>query len=227
MLLALGGVAALYETQRSGQGQVVDAAMTDGGALLIAAQFGLAATGFWPDERKSNFLDGSAPFYGSYACADGGFVSIGPIEPQFYRLLLQKCGIDDPHFTNQWDRGEWPALKAKLAALFLNRSRDEWCALLEGSDVCFAPVLSMREAPGHPHNLARGTFVEAQGVLQPAPAPRFDRTPSTLPTPAPVIGGYSAELLRLIGRTEAEISALMESGVVLQTSASPAAQARA
>ncbi|MGQ3004275.1 MAG: CaiB/BaiF CoA transferase family protein, partial [Hydrogenophaga sp.] len=160
MLLALGVVAALYEAQRSGQGQVVDAAITDGAAVLMAAQYGLQAKGFWHEERASNFLDGSAHFYGNYLCADGRYLSVGAIEPQFYRLLLEKCGITDAHFARQWERAEWPALREKLAALFLQKSRDAWCELLEGSDACVAPVLSMAEAPAHPHNRARGTFVE-------------------------------------------------------------------
>ncbi len=214
MLLALGVVAALYEAQRSGLGQVVDAAMTDGAAVLMAAQYGMAAKGFWRDERESNFLDGSAPFYGSYECADGRYVAIGPIEPQFYRELLQKCGIDDPHFAKQWERAEWPALKAKLAAMFKARSRDAWSALLEGSEACFAPVLSMSEAPLHAHNVARATFVESNGAMQPAPAPRFDRTPSELPPPAPAIGADGVDLLRAAGRSEAEIEALIEARVV-------------
>jgi alpha-methylacyl-CoA racemase len=214
MLLALGVVAALYEAQRSGLGQVVDAAMTDGAAVLMAAQYGMAAKGFWRDERESNFLDGAAPFYASYECGDGRYVAIGPIEPQFYRELLLKCGIDDPHFANQWERAEWPALKAKLAAMFKTRSRDAWCTLLEGSDACFAPVLSMSEAPLHAHNAARATFVESNGAMQPAPAPRFDRTPSELPPPAPAIGTDGVDLLRVAGRSESEIEALIEAGVV-------------
>jgi alpha-methylacyl-CoA racemase len=214
MLLALGVVAALFESQRSGQGQVVDAAMSDGAAVLMAAQYGLMAKGAWRDERESNFLDGSAHFYGNYECADGRFVSIGPIEPQFYRQLLEKCGIDDPHFAQQWDRGEWPALKSKLTAIFRTRSRDEWCALLEGSDTCFAPVLTMSEAPRHAHNVARGTFVEADGVVQPAPAPRFERTPSELPPRAPKVGHDGVALLFQLGHGEAEIATLVEDGVV-------------
>ncbi len=214
MLLALGVVAALVEAQRSGQGQVVDAAMTDGTALLMAAQYGMAAKGFWSDARETNFLDGAAPFYASYECADGRFVAIGSIEPQFYRELLQRCGIDDARFEPQWERAEWPALKAKFAALFRTRSRDDWCALLEGSDACFAPVLSMREAPQHPHNVARQTFVEAHGVMQPAPAPRFERTPSRLPPAAPAIGADSVALLRSLGHGDAEIAALIDAKVI-------------
>jgi alpha-methylacyl-CoA racemase len=214
MLLALGVVAALYEAQRSGRGQVVDAAITDGAAVLMAAQYGLKAKGFWQDQRESNFLDGSAHFYGNYACADGRYLSIGPIEPQFYRLLLEKCGVTDPHFAQQWERAEWPALKDKLAALFRRKSREEWCEVLEGSDACVAPVLSMAEAPAHPHNRARGIFVEQDGIVQPAPAPRFDRTPSELPPAAPAIGRDSLDILRALGRSGAEIDALVAAGVV-------------
>ncbi|WP_367185405.1 CoA transferase [Hydrogenophaga sp.] len=214
MLLALGVVAALYEAQRSGQGQVVDAAIADGAAVLMAAQYGLQAKGFWHNERESNFLDGSAHFYGNYLCADGRFLSVGAIEPQFYRLLLEKCGVTDPHFAKQWERAEWPALREKLAALFLQKSRDAWCELLEGSDACVAPVLSMAEAPAHPHNRARGIFVAQGGVVQPAPAPRFDRTPSELPPAAPPIGRDSREILRWLGRSDEAIDALVAAGVV-------------
>ncbi len=213
MLLALGVVAALHEAQRSGQGQVVDAAITDGAAVLMAAQYGLQAKGFWHEERASNFLDGSAHFYGNYLCADGRYLSVGAIEPQFYRLLLEKCGITDAHFARQWERAEWPALREKLAALFLQKSRDAWCELLEGSDACVAPVLSMAEAPSHPHNRARGTFVAQGGAVQPAPAPRFDRTPSELPPAAPAIGRDSRDILRSLGRSDAEIDALVAAGV--------------
>ncbi len=214
MLLALGVVAALYEAQRSRQGQVVDAAMSDGAATLMAAEYGLMAKGHWRDERESNFLDGSAHFYGNYECADGRYASIGPIEPQFYRRLLELCGITDPQFARQWERSEWPALKARLAAMFRTRSRDDWCALLEGSDACFAPVLAMSEAPDHPHNRARATFVAPGGVVQPAPAPRFDRTPSELPAPAPKIGQDGVALLRMLGHGDAEIDALLAAGVI-------------
>ncbi len=219
MLLALGVVAALFEARQSGQGQVVDAAMTDGAALLMAPQYGMMAKGFWRDERESNFLDGAAPFYGNYECADGRYVAIGPLEPQFYRQLLDKCAIDDPQFAQQWERAEWPALKAKLAAMFMTRTRDAWCALLEGSDACFAPVLSMREAPRHAHNVARATFVESDGVAQPAPAPRFARTPSALPPAAAPIGTHSRELLRGLGHADAQIDELLRSGVVFAPAA--------
>lgn len=218
MLLVAGVLAALYEAQRSGLGQIVDAAMTDGAAVLMAPIYGLMAKGYWRDERESNFLDGAAPFYGAYECADGRYVSIGPIEPQFYHRLLAICGVADPLFSEQWARAEWPVLKVKLATLFRSRRRDEWCALLEGSDACFAPVLSMTEAAHHSHNRARDTFVESAGVVQPAPAPQFDRTPSELPPPAPAIGGDGIALLCELGHSEADIAMLVDAGVVYRPS---------
>jgi len=220
MLLALGVVAALYEAQRSGRGQVIDAAMTDGAALLMAPLYALMAKGFWRDERESNMLDGAAPFYGTYECADGRYIAIGALEPQFYRELLERCGVDDPTLREQWDRAAWPEQRARLAALFRTRTRDDWCALLEGSDACFAPVLSMREAPKHPHNVARGTFVKSGDAVQPAPAPRFERTPSRPPEPPPAIGGQTVEILRELGYTPEAIEALIQAKAVY---AAPAA----
>ena len=184
MLLAVGMLAALLEAKGSGRGQVVDAAMTEGAALLCAGMFGHRAAGRLTTQRGDNLVDGGAPFYDTYACADGRYVAIGAIEPQFYRLLRERCGIEDPAFDAQMDRAQWPLLKMRMADVFLTRTRDEWCALLEGSDACFAPVLDWDEAPRHPHNQARGSFVDLQGVVQPAPAPRFSRTPSAQPTPA-------------------------------------------
>jgi alpha-methylacyl-CoA racemase len=182
MLLAVGILAALHETRRSGQGQVVDAAMTDGAALLSAMMYGFKAAGQWSNYRGDNMLDGGAFFYDTYACADGRHVAVGAIEPQFYALLREKCGIaNDPVFDAQMDRQAWPLLKLRLAEVFRTRTRDEWCVLLEGTDACFAPVLDWDEAPEHPHNQARKTFTSLQGVLQPAPAPRFDRTPADAP----------------------------------------------
>jgi alpha-methylacyl-CoA racemase len=214
MLLVAGVLAAVVQAQQSGQGQVVDAAMTDGASLLMAAQYGLMAKGFWHDARGTNFLDGTAHFYGTYACADGRHVSIGAIEPQFYAKLLQLCDISDASFQRQWDEGEWPALREKLAAVFSKKPRDEWCALLEGSDACFAPVLSMTEAPSHPHNAARGTFLMQDGIAQPAPAPRFDRTPAKLPPKAPQAGQHTAAVLEAAGFNSADIAALVGAGVV-------------
>ncbi|GAA0753274.1 CoA transferase [Ideonella azotifigens] len=181
MLLAVGLLAALNEAQRSGRGQVVDAAMTDGAALLSAFMYSYTARGEWSNQRGSNMLDGGAPFYDSYACADGKFVAIGAIEPQFYAELRQRCGMTDVVFDAQLDVAQWPAQKAQMAALFATRTRDEWCALLEGTDACFAPVLDWDEAPQHRHNQARQTFVDLDGLTQPAPAPRFSRTPSRPP----------------------------------------------
>ncbi|MBG9388009.1 CaiB/BaiF CoA transferase family protein [Caenimonas aquaedulcis] len=214
MLMVVGVLAAYAQALRSGLGQVVDAAMTDGASLLMAAQYGLAAKGFWHDARGTNFLDGAAHFYGTYECADGRHVSVGAIEPQFYEKLLKICGIDDPQFRRQWDEGEWPALRGKLAAVFATKTRDAWCALLEGSDACFAPVLSMAEAPLHPHNAERGTFVTQDGVTQPAPAPRFDRTPASLPHKAPRVGQHTAAVFEAAGFPSPEIAQLIEAGVV-------------
>lgn len=184
MLLAFGVACAVLEARASGKGQVVDAAMTDGAALLGAMMYGLRAHGSWSDRREANLLDGGAPFYDSYACLDGKFVAVGAIEPQFYARLLELSGAQDPDLNRQWDLARWPELKTRLAALFATRSRDEWCRLLEGTDACFAPVLDMAEAPGHPHNAVRGTFVEIDGVTQPAPAPRFSRTAPDTPKAA-------------------------------------------
>lgn len=213
MLLTMGVLAAHAQAVQTGQGQVVDAAMTDGAALLMAAQYGLMAKGFWHDSRECNFLDGAAHFYGTYACQDGKHVSVGAIEPQFYRQLLELCGVTDPHFEQQWVEGEWAALRVKLAHVFLTRTRAQWCELLEGTDACFAPVLSMNEAPDHPHNQARGTFVRQDGVLQPAPAPRFDRTPASLPAKAPRTGEHTTALLAAAGYSPAEIDALVSARV--------------
>ena len=181
MMLAFGILCALHHARAGGAGQVVDAAMTDGAALLSSMMYGMHAAGAWSTRRGENMLDGGAHFYGVYACADGKHVSVGAIEPQFYAQLLDKAGITDPAFLGQHDRRNWPALKARLAEVFLTRTRDQWCALMEGSDVCFAPVLDWDEAPLHPHNLARQTFVTVDGVVQPAPAPRFSRTPPAAP----------------------------------------------
>jgi len=183
MFLALGLLAALVEARSSGQGQVVDAAMTDGSALLMAAIYSLKAMGQWVDQRESNFLDGGAHFYDTYQCADGKWLAVGPIEPHFYQLLLQGCGIEDPDPRQQWRAKSWPGMKERLRAAFLTKTRDEWCAQLEKTDACVTPVLSMEEAPDHHHNQSRQTFVEVDGLVQPAPAPRFSRTPAAIQSP--------------------------------------------
>jgi alpha-methylacyl-CoA racemase len=176
MYLAFGMVCALLEVTRSGQGQVVDAAIVDGTAHLMAMIYAMQQGGLWQDQRASNLLDGAAHFYGTYVCKCGDFVAIGALEPQFYALLLEKSGVDKARFQPQLDARQWPALKAELAVAFQQKTRDEWCSIMEGSDVCFAPVLSITEAPNHPHNIARGIFEIHDSVSQPAPAPRFSRT---------------------------------------------------
>jgi len=216
MLLAFGVLAAQAHAGVTGQGQVVDAAMIDGAALLMATQYSLMAKGWWQDQRQSNFLDGAAHFYGTYECQDGKYIALGAIEPQFYRQLLELCAIDDPDFERQWEKGAWHGLREKLARLFLTRTRGQWCELLEGSEACFAPVLSMSEAPGHPHNVARGTFVSSDGVVQPAPAPRFDRTPPSLPAGAPAAGRHTDSLLQEAGYSPAEINDLVGEGVAFR-----------
>ena len=195
MYLLSGILAALLERANSGRGQVIDAAMTDGTASLLSPFFGLMAMDMWTIDRQANKLDGGAHFYGSYACSDGKYISIGSIEPQFYALLLELCEIKDEEFLAQQDQNAWPELREKLTRLFLTKTRDEWCALMEGTDVCFAPVLDLGEAPGHPHNVARGTYVEFDGVTQPAPAPRFSRTESEIRSGAALAGEHSEEIL--------------------------------
>jgi alpha-methylacyl-CoA racemase len=214
MMLAFGVVCAVLEARGSGQGQVVDAAMTDGTALLGAMMYGLRAHGSWRDARAANLLDGGAPFYDTYACADGRFVSIGAIEPQFYARLLALAGATDPVFEAQMDEARWPELKARFAALFATRTRDEWCALLEGTDACFAPVLDMAEAPRHPHNAARGTFVDIGGVTQPAPAPRFSRTAPSVGSAPSAPGEHTEDVLADWGWTRDAIAALKAAQVI-------------
>ena len=213
MLLVVGVLAALTEARNSGKGQVVDAAMTDGSALLMTMMYTLKAMGQWGQTRGSNLLDGGAHFYDTYRCADGKYVSIGPIEPQFYALFLQKAGITDPDFSQQWDRARWPELKTRIAAHLETRTRDEWCALFDGSDACVAPVLDMDEAPEHPHNRARGTFIEVGGVIQPAPAPRFSRSTPATPR-APKHGATGEDVLADWGFTPDTIDGLRRAGAI-------------
>ncbi len=214
MLLALGVVAALLETRSSGEGQVVDASMVDGAALLGTMVFGFFGTGGWNDERGTNLLDTGAHFYDVYETADGRHVSIGSIEPQFYAELLRLSGLQDEDLPAQFDREQWPAMKERVAAVFATKTRDEWCEIMDASDVCFAPVLSLAEAPEHPHNRARGTFVEQAGVVQPAPAPRFSRTPGELVAPPPHPGQHTDEVLRAWGFEADEIAKLRADGAV-------------
>lgn len=183
MLLAVGLLAGYVEAQASGRGQVIDAAMTDGASLLSAMMYSMKAQGRWSNDRGENLVDGGAHFYDTYACADGRYVAIGAIEPQFYDELRRRCGIADELFDDPSDVARWPLLKLKMAEVFRTRTRDEWSALLEGTDACFAPVLDWDEAPQHHHNVARQTFVEIDGVVQPAPAPKFSRTTTATPEP--------------------------------------------
>jgi alpha-methylacyl-CoA racemase len=186
LYLVVGVLAALLEAAKSGKGQVVDAAMCDGAASLMSMFFDMSASGRWVEGRERNFLDGGAHFYGVYECACGNFVSIGSIEPQFYALLRQHAGLSDGSFDAQMDRKTWPELRKGLAKIFKRKNRDEWCKIMEGTDICFAPVLTMAEAPKHPHMAARNVFVERHGVTQPGPAPRFSRTPSAIREPMTV-----------------------------------------
>ena len=214
MLLALGLVSALLEAKGSGEGQIVDAAMTDGSALLMTMIYSMKGSGFWQDSTGSNLLDGGAHFYDTYECKDGKFISIGSIEPQFYKLLRELANLEDSIYDNQMSRENWPDLKKEIAKVFLNKTRDEWCDLMEGTDVCFAPVLSMWEAPQHPHNIARKTFIELEGLDQPAPAPRFSKTISEVRSPPALAGEHTDEILNEIGIDSDQIKTLRTQGGV-------------
>ncbi|MDQ1257166.1 MAG: alpha-methylacyl-CoA racemase [Candidatus Hydrogenedentes bacterium] len=214
MLLAFGMVCALWEAQRSGKGQVVDAAMVDGSAILTSVFYGLRASGVWNDERGTNLLDGGAHFYTTYETADGKWVAIGALEPQFYALLLQHAGMRDSGLEDQMDRAKWPEFEEKLAAVFKTKTRDEWCRIMEGTDVCFAPVLTFGEAPTHPHNAARRVFTELEGVPQPAPAPRFSRTHAQIQGPTPKSGEHTESILTEWGFDQSELDALRNDGAI-------------
>lgn len=215
MLLVNGVLAALLETASSGQGQVIDVAMVDGAAQLMWMFHTFGAMGTWnADARESNLLDGGTHFYNTYECADGEYVSIGSIEPQFYALLKDKAGLSEDVFGDQNNPELWAEQKQKLAEVMRQKTRDEWCSLMEGSDVCFAPVLRFTEAPDHASAKARESYVEVDGVTQPAPAPRFSRTPASVRHGAPANGEHSATILREMGFAEGEIQALRDSGAV-------------
>jgi alpha-methylacyl-CoA racemase len=195
LYMAFGLVCGLLEAKKSGKGQVVDAAMVDGAASLITGVFGGTASGAWVNARGSNFVDGGAHFYGAYETKDGKYISIASIEARFYQELLERLGMKDTITSKQRDRAAWDDNKEKLAALFKTRTRDEWCEILEGTDVCFAPVLDVKEAMAHPHNKARGTFIEVDGVPQPGPAPRFSRTKPEVKRPPSRPGQHTDEIL--------------------------------
>jgi len=216
LYLALGVVAALFEANRSGQGQVVDAAMIDGAASLMTAAYSLLGAGLANDVRGVNLLDGGAHFYDVYETSDGKHIALAPIEPPFYATLLQRLELPPDELPHSADRKEWPKLKSRLAGLIRTRTRDEWAALLEGTDACFAPVLSMTEAPHHPHNRARATFVARDGGTQPNAAPRFSRTPSAITSAPAARGEHTREALSDWGLGVDEIDALIADGVVAQ-----------
>ena len=214
MLLAFGMVCGLLEAARSGQGQVIDAAMIDGTAALMAMFYGMTAAGVWKDERGVNLLDSGSHFYNTYETSDGKHVSIGSIEPQFYAELLARAELDPEIFAVQMDRDRWHSQTAVLSDLFKQKTRDEWCEIMEGTDICFAPVLSMAEAPNHHHNLARGTFETHDGLVQPAPAPRFSRTRARVRNQARIPGEDSVDVLRDFGFSDEAIEGLRSSEVV-------------
>ncbi len=212
MMLAFGMLAALLAVRMGAPGQVVDAAMTDGSALLSAMTWGMHAAGLWRDERQANLLDGGAHFYDTYRCADGRDLAIGAIEGPFYAILRDKLGLaNDPDFDAQMDAAAWPALKRKLAAIIATRTRDEWAAIFDGTDACVAPILSLAEAPLHPHNIARGTFIDVDGTLQPAPAPRFSSAPALEPWAA---CDHTASILEELKYTGERVAQLKNNQVI-------------
>ena len=202
MLLALGVCAALNTVNKEGKGQVIDAAMTEGSALLMSMMYGMLNSGIWTDSRDSNLLDGAAHFYGCYECKDGKFVSIGSIEPQFYSLLREKMNIDEDIFDNQMDKNSWPALRENLENRFKEKTRDEWCQIMEGTDICFAPVLSMNEAINHEHNVERKSFFDLDNVVQPSPAPKFSYSESEVSHPPVKVGTHTKEIMISLGLEE-------------------------
>jgi alpha-methylacyl-CoA racemase len=218
MFLALGVVAALLEAQKSGKGQVVDTAMVDGTAILMTMFWAMKNVGLFDENAPgTNLLDTGAHFYDVYECNDGKYVSLGSIEPQFYAELMRLTGLEgDPEFSKQMDKSQWPHLKSRLAEVFRTKSQADWCAIMEATDVCFAPVLTMSEAAHHPHNVERRTFVEHAGVVQPAPAPRFSRTQGELSSPPAHAGQNSREVLELCGFSAEKIEQLLASGAVKQ-----------
>ena len=212
LYLAFGVMAAVFECARSGCGQVVDAAMVDGAASLTSIFYGLHAASNWTEGRGGNLLDGGAPFYDTYETADALHISLAALEPKFFAQLAATLDLPTRFVQRQYDRKLWPEMRAAIGAAVRGKTRDEWCALLEGSDACFAPVLSFDEAPLHAHAVQRGAFVTLNGVVQPAPAPRFDRTPAAHPRPAPEVGEHTSQVLLEAGFSEAEIAALVAAG---------------
>lgn len=214
MFIVVGILAALHEVKNSGKGQVVDAGMVDGALSLMTSIYGMHAGGNQSDERASNILDSGAHFYNTYETRDGKYVSIGSIETKFYAMLLKKLGLDPDSLPPQMERESWPAMKEKFKEIFLTKTRDEWCALMENTDICFAPVLSLAEAPDYAHNKERGSFVDVEGVMHPAPAPRFSATPSSIKSPTPPTGVHTDEVLADWGISADKVAALKASGAI-------------
>lgn len=219
MYLCLGVLAALWESKKSGRGQIVDAAITDGVISLLSCIHGFQAMGMWdPATRQNNMLDGGAHYYDTYECADGNYICIGSIEPQFYAQLAEALKLDlgEPGFSQQFDKQAWEKYKPQVAAAFKSQTRDQWCALMEGTDICFAPVLDIQEATNHPHNVARKSFVDVAGVTQSAPAPRFSRTPGAVQRPPVASGADTRAVMLSCGLDDAAIDALLASGAMAQ-----------
>lgn len=215
MLLTVGMLAGMLNAQVTGKGQVVDAAICDGSAAATTLLYALFQNGQWTSQRQDNLLDGASHWYDTYETADRKFVSIGAIEPQFYAQLLETLGLaDDPDFERQYDREKWPALKRRFTEIFKSKTRAEWCGLMEGTDICFAPVLDFDEAPRHPHNAARGTFTQVEGVTQPAPAPRFSATRSEIASGPPAVGQHTDLVLGELGCSAEQIESLREQGTI-------------
>jgi alpha-methylacyl-CoA racemase len=225
LYLALGIVTGLLEAQKSGKGQVVDTAMVDGVASLMTAIYGMRGAGVFTDNRGENMLDTGAHFYDAYETSDGKYICIGSIEAKFYEELLRLSGLKGEELPRQLDRKSWPAMKERIAKLFRTKTRDEWCRIMEGSDVCFAPVLSMEEAPRHPHNRQRATFVEENGVIQPAPAPRFSRTPSAIQRPPARPGEHTEAALRDWGFSASDLERLRACGAIASAAGQKSAAA--
>ncbi len=217
MLLAMGVLGALLHAQRIGNGQVVDAAMTEGAAQLASVVWGVLASGHWRETRSSNLLDGGTPWYDSYVTSDGHYMAVGAVEERFYQELLQKLGLADADLPERSNRANWPVLRQNFKIAFRSRTRDEWCAVFDGSDACVAPVLKFSEASQHPHNVARGSFVEVEGVTQPAPAPRFSLTPSEICRTAPARGEHGGQALQSWGFDAAAIAGLTNLGLGITT----------
>lgn len=215
MMAAVGLLAAMLNARQTGNGQVIDAAITDGSALMTSLLYGLHQAGLWTNQRQDNFLDSAAPWYDCYECADGRYVSVGALEPAFYRELLERCGLaDDYSAPSQFDKSQWADMRKAFVQLFASKTQQEWCEILEGTDACFAPVLNFSDAPQHPHNRARGTFVERDGVTQPAPAPRFSKTPASIGGNPPAAGENTEQILKAFGYDETEVERLRTAGVI-------------